>query len=95
MTPIVGDFDDFVCDGNFFTAKIPKGWPKSESITTGRQAREYGVDLKGPKSRDGAYARISLTYYAADHRLFTMDKYILLNSRPDMSQGNQRRSWLG
>jgi len=83
--PAAVDFRDFVCDGDFFTAKIPGTWPKSESITAGRQAREYGVDLKGPRNKDGAYSRISLTYYAADHRQFTMDKYIRLNSIPDSS----------
>ena len=80
------DTANFTCDGNFFTAKVPEGWAKSESISLGRQAKEYGVDFKGPKDKDGAYARISLTYYGPDHRRFkTMEKYINLNSRPLMA----------
>ena len=79
------DFEDYICDGNFFTARVPKGWPKHESITAGRQAKEYGVDLKGPQGKDGAYLRISLTYYGPDHGRFkTMEKYIRLNTRPAM-----------
>jgi hypothetical protein len=77
---------NFVCDGNYFSVKLPKAWPKTEMITAGRQAREYGVDLKGPKNSEGAYARISIIYYGANHRLVkTMDKYIRLNSGPDTS----------
>lgn len=80
------DLVDFTCDGDYFTAKVPKTWPKNESISMGRQAREYGVDLKGPKGKAGAYTRISLTYYGPDHKRFkTVEKYISLNSKPQMN----------
>lgn len=76
--------ESYTSDGAFFTAPLPKGWEKSESISEGRQNREFGVDLKGPKSKDGAYLRISLIYYASDHPRFkTVEKYLRLNSRPD------------
>lgn len=76
--------EKFVCDGNFFTAMVPKGWEKHEGISSGRQAREFGVDLKGPKSKDGVNARISLTYFGADHaRYKTMEKYMRINSKAD------------
>lgn len=74
----------FTCDGNFFKAMVPKDWGKTERISAGRQAREFGVDLKGPAGKDGAFSRISLTFFGADHpRFTTMDKYLGINAVPD------------
>ena len=80
----LAEFEEYTSDGAFFTALVPKAWARNESISQGRQNREYGVDLKGPKSKDGAYLRISLIYYAHDHPRFkTIEEYLRLNSRPD------------
>ncbi|MDD5210101.1 MAG: hypothetical protein PHV36_11990 [Elusimicrobiales bacterium] len=77
-------FQEYTSDGAFFTAQVPVDWDKSESISEGRLNREFGVSLKGPKSKDGAYLRITLLYYAPDHARFkTVEKYLRLNSRPD------------
>ena len=82
--PAAKDMESFTCDGAFFTALLPKGWQKHEAITEGRQNREFGVTLKGPKNADGAYLRISVLFYAADHARFkTADKYLNLNAYPD------------
>lgn len=76
--------ENFVCDGGFFTAQVPAGWPKNEAISLRRQAREYGVDLKGPAGKDGVFTRISLTFFGPDHARFkTVEKYLNINSRPD------------
>lgn len=76
--------EKYTCDGNFFTAMVPKDWAKKENISSGRQAREFGVDLKGPANKDGAFSRISLTYFAPDHARFkTMEKYLRINAAPD------------
>lgn len=77
-------FQEYTSDGAFFTAQIPTGWDKNESISEGRLNREFGVSLQGPESKDGAYLRITLLYYAKDHPRFkTVEKYLRLNSRPD------------
>jgi hypothetical protein len=76
--------EPYTADGNFFTALVPSGWEKNENITQGRQSREFGVDLKGPQNKRGAFLRISIIYYSPDHPRFkTHEKYLRLNSKPD------------
>lgn len=78
------DMEQFTSDGNFFTAMVPKAWAKTERISAGRQAREFGADFLGPTSKDGVPARISLTFFGADHDRFTsVDKYLRINAKPD------------
>lgn len=76
-------FEDFICYNNYFTAKIPKSWVKYENIIGGEVAKEYGVDLKGPKNKDGGFSSISIIYYGPDHGYFTSaEKFLKLNADP-------------
>lgn len=81
--PMQPGFKEYTCDGAFFKAQLPSAWQKTENVTTGRQAREYGADFTGPSNQDGAYTRISLIYYGPDHARMTFKKYLDLNSLPD------------
>ncbi|MHB0996409.1 MAG: hypothetical protein ACYC2I_08580 [Elusimicrobiales bacterium] len=76
-------FMEYTCDGAFFKAQVPSSWKMMENVTTGRQAKEYGADFAGPSNKDGAYTRISIIYYGADHARMTFEKYLDLNSKPD------------
>jgi len=76
-----GLFEEFVCDMNFFKANVPTDWARHEEITQGRIAKAYGVDLRGPQNKDGAFSRISITYYGPDHRRFrSAEKFLELNA---------------
>lgn len=78
------EFEEYTSYGAFFKASVPKDWGRNESISEHRLGSEFGVDLKGPKSKDGAYLRISLIYYAPDHHMFkNIEEYLRLNARPD------------
>ena len=74
---------EFCCYKNYFMAKIPKSWVKYESIASGEVAKEYGVNLKGPKNKAGGFSSITITYYGPDHGYFTSaEKFLKLNADP-------------
>ena len=57
------DYENFISDGNFFTALIPKDWEKDEDIILGRTAKEYGVIVVGPRGMEGTPVMITILYY--------------------------------
>ena len=57
------DYENFISDGNFFTALIPKDWEKEEDIILGRTAKEYGVVVVGPRGMEGTPVMITILYY--------------------------------
>ncbi|MBI4656768.1 MAG: hypothetical protein HY746_08500 [Elusimicrobia bacterium] len=74
------NFEDYISDENSFSARIPSDWEKNEDIIFGRQVKEYGVDLRGPANKEGAYVAVSATYFGSDHEVFkTHEKYIAAN----------------
>ena len=75
--------EDYTSDLDAFSAKVPKGWPQNSDPIFGRSAKEYHVNLGGPENAEGAVLWIALTYYGPDHRRFTMEKFIRLNSSSD------------
>lgn len=73
----------YISDGDLFRVDLPSSWRRNEDITGRRLLRQFGVDAIGPGDDLSGYPRISVMYYAADHKQFrTMDKYVALNSRP-------------
>lgn len=74
--------EQYVSDGNFFTASVPVSWEKSEEILLGRQEKEYGVDMSAPGGPP-APAAISILYYAPDHAMFkTHEKFLNTQLKP-------------
>jgi len=57
------DYENFISDGNFFTALIPQDWEKDEDIILGRTAKEYGVIVVGPRGMEGTPVMITILYY--------------------------------
>ena len=79
-----GAFERFICHKNHFTASIPSDWVSNEDIIDSDTTREYGVDLRGPKSADGAYVSIEVIYYGPDHGRFKApEDFIRVNADPD------------
>lgn len=85
-TEVVNDFENFISDGNFFTAMIPQDWEKDEDIILGRAAKEYGVILIGPRGMEGTPVMITVLYYGDGkdtHGLIkSAEDFINLNSKP-------------
>jgi hypothetical protein len=86
-TEVVNDFENFISDGNFFTALIPKDWEKEEDIILGRTAKEYGVILIGPRGMEGTPVMITVLYYGdgkdTHDWIKSAEDFINLNSKPN------------
>lgn len=86
-TEVVNDFENFISDGNFFTALIPKDWEKEEDIILGRTAKEYGVLLIGPRGMEGTPVMITVLYYGdgkdTHDWIKSAEDFINLNSKPN------------
>lgn len=86
-TEVVNDFENFISDGNFFTAMIPQDWEKDEDITLGRTAKEYGVIVVGPRGMEGTPVMITILYYGDGKDthgwIKSAEDFINLNSKPN------------
>lgn len=77
-------YEKYTSDGAYFSVMAPAVWQKHEAISEGRQNREFGLTLKGPKNTAGAYLRVSVIFYAPDHPRFkTAEKFIKRNAFED------------
>jgi hypothetical protein len=64
------EFREFTCYRNFFTVTIPADWEAHEDNAAADAEKAYGVELKGPVSKEGVASRISVIYYGPDHLKF-------------------------
>lgn len=78
-------FKEFICYRDFFRVKVPAQWVQYEEILMADETKEYGIDLKGPANKDGAFTSITIIYYGPDHGRMTMEKFIELNVHEDKS----------
>lgn len=78
-------FKEFICYRDFFRVKVPAEWEQYEEILMADETKEYGIDLKGPANKDGAFTSITIIYYGPDHGRMTMEKFIELNAHEDES----------
>lgn len=80
------DFENYISDGNFFTALIPKNWDKDEDIILGRTAKEYGVIVVGPRGMEGTPVMITILYYGdgkdTHEWIKSAEDFINRNSKP-------------
>lgn len=89
-TEVVNNFENYISDGNFFTAMIPQDWEKDEDIILGRAAKEYGVILIGPRGMEGTPVMITVLYYGDGKDthgwIKSAEDFINLNSKPYREQ---------
>lgn len=85
-TEVVNAFENYISDGNFFTAMIPKDWEKDEDIILGRTAKEYGVIVVGPRGMEGTPVMITILYYGdgkdTHEWIKSAEDFINRNSKP-------------
>lgn len=77
------ELTEFICHRNFFRVNVPSDWVQYEEIMMADETKEYGVDLKGPANKDGAFTSMTLIYYGPDHKRFTAEKFLKLNAYED------------
>lgn len=76
-------FLPFTCYSNYFKVQVPADWKLYEDITAADAEKVYGMDVKGPANKDGAFTSITVLYYGPDHLLFkSPEEFIKANSTP-------------
>ncbi len=70
-------FENYTCEGNFFHALVPAGWPRSlETAPYGDMTRVAGASFDGPATGEGVPASIALYWYSGEKSFTTPQSYM-------------------
>lgn len=71
----------YTIEGNYFKCDLPDGWGVNRDRLADEVEKVYGLEVVGPRTKEGVPVRITVDYYSRDNTLFESSaEYIKRNT---------------